>query len=54
MKAIMFGFGVFGSVFFAPNADKMIGEGWSIHPFSVAVTLMVVMGAWILTDLDAL
>ena len=51
MKGIFFGIGFFGSVFFAPNADSTIGNG-AIHPFSICLTLMVAMGAWILSEAE--
>jgi hypothetical protein len=51
MKGIFFGIGFFGSVFFAPNADSTIGNG-AIHPFTAFLTLMVVTGAWILSEAD--
>lgn len=50
MKAIFLGIGFFGSCFFAPNANKTIGDEWAIHPFSVFFTLMIVMAAWYLSD----
>jgi hypothetical protein len=52
MKLTLFLIGLFGTGFTAPNADKIIGSDWAIHPFSVFATLMIVMGAWLLSDVD--
>ena len=50
MKTVIFGISFFCVVFFAPDADKTIGGDWAIHPFSVALTTLIILGCWLVSE----
>jgi len=52
MKIAIFGASFFCTAFFAPNADKTIGGDWAIHPFSIALTTLIIMGCWLTSESD--
>lgn len=52
MKIGIFVFAIFAAAIFSPEAHKMIGEGWMLHPFSMAITTMIIMFFWLIDDCD--
>jgi|LakMenE18May11ns_1017448.scaffolds.fasta_scaffold8218763_1 hypothetical protein len=46
MKITILVASLFATAIFAPNAEKTIGDDWAIHPFSVAITTLIIMGCW--------
>lgn len=52
MKATILLASVFGVAIFAPDANNTLGEGWAIHPFSIALTTMIIMFFWFMEDSD--
>jgi hypothetical protein len=41
---------MFATAILAPNSEKTIGDDWAIHPFSIAITTLIIMGCWILSE----
>lgn len=50
MKAAILLTSLFCTAFFAPNTDKTIGDDWAIHPFSIALTTLIIMGCWMTSE----